>query len=79
MQNGVQTAQSREVAENTAAGRNLGARVAATDPGDVLTYSLDDGADAAVVRHRQEFDRSTDRPRRRWTTRTWAIQTTCTQ
>ena len=44
-QNGVQTAQSREVAENTAAGRNLGARVAATDPGDVLTYSLS-GADA---------------------------------
>ena len=43
--NGVQTAQSREVAENTAAGRNLGARVAATDPGDVLTYSLS-GADA---------------------------------
>ena len=42
---GVQTAQTREVAENTAAGRNLGARVAATDPGDVLTYSLS-GADA---------------------------------
>ena len=37
----VQTAQTREVAENTPAGRNLGARVAATDPGDVLTYSLD--------------------------------------
>ena len=33
--------QEREVAENTPAGRNLGARVAATDPGDVLTYSLD--------------------------------------
>ena len=42
---GVQTAQTREVAENTAAGRNLGARVAASDPGDVLTYSLS-GADA---------------------------------
>ena len=39
---GVQTAQTREVAENTPAGRNLGPRVAATDPGDVLTYSLDD-------------------------------------
>ena len=38
----IQTAQTREVAENTPAGRNLGARVAATDPGDVLTYSLDD-------------------------------------
>ena len=39
----VQTEQTREVAENTPAGRNLGARVAATDPGDVLTYSLDTG------------------------------------
>ena len=44
-QNGVQTAQTREVAENTPAGRNLGARVAATDSGDVLTYSTS-GADA---------------------------------
>jgi serralysin len=43
----VQTAQTREVAENTPAGRNLGPRVAATDPGDVLTYSLDTGNDAA--------------------------------
>ena len=42
----VQTAQTREVAENTPAGRNLGVRVAATDPGDVLTYSLDTGEDA---------------------------------
>ena len=41
----VQTAQTREVAENTPAGRNLGARVAASDPGDVLTYSTS-GADA---------------------------------
>jgi hypothetical protein len=44
---GVQTEQTREVAENTPAGRNLGPRVAATDPGDVLTYSLDTGNDAA--------------------------------
>ena len=43
----VQTAQTREVAENTPAGRNLGPRVAANDPGDVLTYSLDTGNDAA--------------------------------
>ena len=43
---GVQTEQTREVAENTPAGRNIGARVAATDPGDVLTYSLDAGTDA---------------------------------
>ena len=42
----VQTEQTRTVAENTPAGRNLGVRVAATDPGDVLTYSLDTGADA---------------------------------
>ena len=34
------TNQTREVAENTRAGTNLGAPVAATDPGDVLTYSL---------------------------------------
>ena len=45
---GVQTEQTREVAENTPAGRNLGARVSATDPGDVLTYSLDAGTDAAL-------------------------------
>ena len=44
----VQTEQTREVAENTPAGRNLGARVEATDPGDVLTYSLDAGTDAAA-------------------------------
>ena len=37
--------QEREVEENTPAGRNLGARVAATDSGDVLTYSIS-GADA---------------------------------
>ena len=42
----VQTAQTREVAENTRAGTNLGAPVAASDPGDVLTYSLDSGTDA---------------------------------
>ena len=41
MRGNVQTEQTREVAENTPAGRNLGARVAATDRGDVLTYSLD--------------------------------------
>ena len=35
------TKQTREVAENTPAGTNLGAPVAATDPSDVLTYSLD--------------------------------------
>ena len=34
------TNQEREVAENTPSGRNLGDPVAATDPGDVLTYSL---------------------------------------
>ena len=45
----VQTAQTRTVAENTPAGRNIGAPVRATDPGDVLTYSLS-GADA------EEFD-----------------------
>ena len=37
----VQTAQTREVAENTPAGTNIGAPVVASDP-DVLTYSLDD-------------------------------------
>ena len=35
------TAQTREVAENTPSGRNIGARVVASDPGDVLTYSID--------------------------------------
>ena len=29
--------------EHACMGRNLGPRVAATDPGDVLTYSLDTG------------------------------------
>ena len=38
---------ARSVAENTAAGENIGAAVAATDPdaGDTLTYSLSGGAD----------------------------------
>ena len=36
----IETNQEREVAENTPAGRNIGAPVAANDPGDVLTYSL---------------------------------------
>ena len=44
---GVQAQQTREVAENTPVGRNLGPRVAATDSGDVLTYSTS-GADAAL-------------------------------
>ena len=43
----VQTEQTREVAENTPAGTNLGAPVVASDP-DVLTYSLDDGTDAGA-------------------------------
>ena len=38
---GVQEDQDREVAENTRAGRNIGAPVAANDTGDLLTYSLD--------------------------------------
>ena len=36
------TAQTREVAENTPSGRDIGAPVVARDPGDVLTYSIDD-------------------------------------
>ena len=32
--------QAREVAENTPAGEDIGDPVAATDPGDVLTYTL---------------------------------------
>ena len=40
------TNQTREVAENMRAGMNLGAPVVASDPGDVLTYSLDSGNDA---------------------------------
>ena len=52
---GAQTEQTREVAENTRAGTNLGAPVAANDPGDLLTYSLDDGNDAAAF----DINRST--------------------
>ena len=40
------TDQKREIAENTPAGTNIGAAVAASDT-DVLTYSLVDGNDAA--------------------------------
>ena len=36
----IETAQTREVAENTAAGTNIGAPVAANDANDLLTYSL---------------------------------------
>ena len=39
-QSGVQKAQTRMVAENTAAGTNIGPAVSANDPGDLLTYSL---------------------------------------
>ena len=46
-QDNVQTEQTREVAENTPAGTNIGASVVASDP-DVLTYSLDDGTPAAA-------------------------------
>ena len=44
---GPQTAQSREVAENTPAGTNIGAPVVANDPGDVLTYSLSGTGEAS--------------------------------
>ena len=44
---GNQTEQTREVAENTAAGTNLGAPIAANDPGDVLTYSIPTTGDGA--------------------------------
>ena len=45
---GEQKNQTREVAENAAAGRPVGDPVTAEDPnGDTLTYSLDDGTDAA--------------------------------
>ena len=39
------TAQTREIAENTPSGRNIGARVVAIDPRDVLTYSIDAAAE----------------------------------
>ena len=43
----VETGQERKVAENTPAGRNIGAPVRANDEGDVLAYSLS-GEDAAL-------------------------------
>ena len=49
---GPQTGQTRMVAENTPSGRNIGAAVVASDSGDVLTYSIDDTAEA-TFRHRQ--------------------------
>ena len=50
----VETAQTRMVAENTPSGRNIGAPVTASDPGDVLTYSLT-GANAEQF----DLDRAT--------------------
>ena len=44
---GAQTDQKREVEENTPADEDIGAPVAASDLGDVLTYSLDTGNGAA--------------------------------
>ena len=52
--NGPQTGQTRMVAENTPSGRNIGAAVVATDSGDVLTYSIDDMAEATF-----DIDRAT--------------------
>ena len=51
-EDGNQTGQDREVAENTPEGRSIGAPVRATDSGDVLTYSLGgtDGASFAIDR-----------------------------
>ena len=49
-----ETAQTREVAENTPSGRNIGAPVVASDPGDVLTYSIDVDADGTF-----DIDRAT--------------------
>ncbi len=48
---GDQKAQTREVAENTEAGENIGEPVTAADPGDTLTYSLGgtDGASFAIA------------------------------
>ena len=66
----VQTAQTREVAENTPAGTNIGAPVVASDP-DVLTYSLsstNNGYGCGVVRH-QPGDRSADDEGLHWTSR----------
>ena len=57
-----QTAQTREVAENTPEGTNLGAPIAANDPGDVLTYSLDAaGAESFdIVRSSGQLQTKTD-------------------
>ena len=49
-----ETAQTREVAENTPSGRNIGASVVASDPGDVLTYSID-----ATAEQTFDIDRAT--------------------
>ena len=46
-QQDVQPNQTRMVAENTAAGRNIGPAVSANDPGDLLTYSLSGGGAAS--------------------------------
>jgi len=53
-EDGEQTDQDREIAENTPAGRSIGAPVRATDSGDVLTYSLG-GPDEASF----DIDRAT--------------------
>ena len=49
-----ETAQTREIAENTPSGRNIGAPVVASDTGDVLTYSIDATDDATF-----DIDRAT--------------------
>ena len=56
----IETNQTREVAENTPAGRNIGAPVAANDPGDVLTYSLDTEAVFAIVRSSGQLQTKAD-------------------
>ena len=50
----IETAQTRMVAENTPSARNIGVAVVATDPGDVLTYSIDTNAEATF-----DIDRAT--------------------
>ena len=54
------TNQTRKVAENTPAGRNIGAPVVANDPGDVLTYSLDTEAVFAIGRSSGQLQTKAD-------------------
>ena len=74
----IETAQTRMVAENTPSGRNIGAAVVATDPGDVVTYSIDDTAEGTFDIDRANGQLKTQTPLNAEETASYSVTVTAT-